>query len=612
MASRKTRTPAGAFKGRVLSKQQLQAHLLHMSGEKDASGTIDVTVERKGGSASSAFGADPTVSVRYSSSGKYAGLDRAHIVATVAPTLEGLAVASRRVTSRPRDNAVHVAAGTFSGPVSSTTSSIFKADEWIDLPDIYRAIQGAQTAREAAAWYHRPDLIGLYAFTSVQREAELEPTSHMRAALRAIRGEAQLPASEYPNAHAAHVYGMHAAAIRKAVNSDNPMDAIREAISLTRDLRGVGDEAGQREFGEGGCILRVPVKGEDEKGEPGTDEGEKGKGEGEPGTGEGEQGADEGEKGADEGEKGKGEGENFGVSAVKAERLREALEEASADIGRILSERAKGKAGTPTQKGGVDKRVPDKWETVDLTPAVARITAAARGGDELPPMRASGAPTRRSMWALKYGLTNVFTRPPQNASHRFILIDDSGSMDGWRKEAYEIATSISSLSPTLTHTLAFSSNVTQSLAIVDVPHGMKPDERCLGQGTPLCVAIEYLQNFMAGKLANATVVIITDGQSGGGRHPDGALCNVGTGSREACVAKQMGVLANTGTNYVAIMFGQRYSRSLREIHRLAGVPEGRTVQAGGDVGTEAGTEEVVSRALKIIAELSGQTAKGRG
>ena len=531
----------------MLSKQQLSAHLLHMSGERDASGTIDVTVERKGKGTQSAFGIDPTVRVRYTPGGKYTGLDRVHIEATVAPTLEGLAVASRRVTSRPRDNAVDMASQMFSGPVDAAQPGQ-GSGEWISLPDIYRAIQGAQTAREASAWYHRPDLSGLYAFASAQREAELEPESYMRAGLRAVRGDAPLPADQYPNAHAARVFKMHSPAIRRAVMSDNPMDAVREAISLTRDLRGMGT-----------LDKNEPGEDEPEGGTPGKDDAVK--------------------------------------AAGIVKRLNALLNVADTDIADQLSKRAAGKAGTPTRNDGVEKPVPNGWEAVELTPAVARIVAAARGGDELPPMRASGAPTRRAMWALKYGLTNVFTRPPRNASHRFILIDDSGSMSGHRDKAYEIATSVSSLAPSLTHILAFSSGTYDRLAIVDVQHGMKPDKRTLGGGTPLCVAIEYLQSFMAGKLAGATVVILTDGQSGGGRHPDGATCHASPRGEKVCIAKQMGTLANSGTNYVAIMFSSG---------GLDGVPGSRTVRAYGDVGG------VVSSALKIVAELGGQARGRRG
>ena len=567
----------------MLSKQQLSAHLLHMSGEKDASGTIDVTVERKGKGTQSAFGIDPTVRVRYTPSGKYTGLDRVHIEATVAPTLEGLAVASRRVTSRPRDNAVDMASQMFSGPVGAAQPGQGRGDEWISLPDIYRAIQGAQTAREASAWYHRPDLSGLYAFASAQREAELEPESYMRAGLRAVRGDAPLPADQYPNAHAARVFKMHSPAIRRAVMSDNPMDAVREAISLTRDLRGMGtldkNEPGENE----------PEGGTPGKNEPGEDEpGENEPGENEPG---------ENEPGENEPEGGTPGKDDAVILSKRAARLDALLNVADTDVADQLSKRAAGKAGTPTRNGGVEKPVPNGWEAVELTPAVARMVAAARGGDELPPMRASGAPTRRAMWALKYGLTNVFTRPPQNASHRFILIDDSGSMSGHRDKAYEIATSVSSLAPSLTHILAFSSGTNDRLAIVDVQHGMKPDKRTLGGGTPLCVAIEYLQSFMAGKLAGATVVILTDGQSGGGRHPDGGTCHASPRGEKVCIAKQMGTLANSGTNYVAIMFSNG---------GLDGVPGSRTVRAYGDVGG------VVSSALKIVAELGGQARGRRG
>lgn len=590
------RTKKGQIRGRVLTAEQIRQHLRHLSGGGAHAPEVAVKIARTDTARQATmFSGDPHVSPAGRKPRR--GIRGTEIAVELAPTLEGLSIASRRIVSVPRDIAVERVDRILSGP-----SKLEPLGGSVQFTDVYRAIQGAQTAFEAADWYHRHDLRDLFVKASQVRETGMEH-EYLSALMRVARGDALLPSQ---NSAMTRIVQRNARMIEQAVVSGGPVDALIAATRLTYALRGYVEQEPPEQ---------PPQPGGDEasgvaralSGAQGN-EGASGVGESESGTGD--------DPTADEAKPSPQQQAEDTVRAIEPaikayakdirfltrhdltgirNDLQNVLGDAFSDLEQQVEARDDPAAGaSPALYEGIEIIRPPEWVKVIASPAIGRIVAAARGGSGLPPMKTSGAPTRK-VWGLKYGMTNVFARPPQSAAHRFILVDDSGSMDGPPREAaYQIASAVAMSDPAHSHILAFSTGKQAArLAIAEVPTGFKPPRRTFGGGTPLCVALEYLQNYMAGRLRDAVAVIITDAGNGGGVHPGVA----GPCHPSQCLMKHMTELSKTGMRYSAVLI-EKYTSG-----HFPGVPDERVV-----VLDASEQKDVVRAAAKALAIVSGNAA----
>jgi hypothetical protein len=134
-----------------------------------------------------------------------------------------------------------------------------------------------------------------------------------------------------------------------------------------------------------------------------------------------------------------------------------------------------------------------------------------------------GAP-RYNVWSINYGKTKVFNKRIVSAGKVIVLVDLSGSMDGfWDNEdagylAFQAANLIAggaggSEVDLYGFTGSFSENVIVPLKAGYVPQGTRyrysHDSPLLGL-TPMCVALEFLSDIYQGAEASIAV-LITDG-----------------------------------------------------------------------------------------------------
>ena len=154
-------------------------------------------------------------------------------------------------------------------------------------------------------------------------------------------------------------------------------------------------------------------------------------------------------------------------------------------------------------------------------------------------LRKTGVPTSEA-WKLNLGQLRVFRQRPKRKGKIVVIVDLSGSMGGWCDHpwhlrsgegffAFEIAAAIESqFSDVQVFGFASSDSGTN---FVRIPKGQKlacPYETSagtLGNGTPLCAALQFASDELGGIYSGSSTVFITDGGNTGGRgfvdDPDG-------------------------------------------------------------------------------------------
>lgn len=401
----------------------------------------------------------------------------------------------------------------------------------------WTVLEQARVARKAGDWYHRPKLAQNHfkaVLQSIGRKKAVNETDYLRQLV--YSGAAQVPAGYEKLARFKN-------RILKAIESGDELETLYLAADIALEMGWVDAENPPDTSTPQGDEPPPDVTG-DSEGESGAPPGETGD-DPDPeqggGDGESEQQDDPGAEPEQGGGQGSGDGQDEqdeqdeqdgqdGPSQQAQDMIDRAFEAENLTPDDVFkSEAPPDIAGPPIGQGagGIGGGAVAEYdnpsallEPFALHGRLKLMLGDFQGGAAGPEYANAGQVTARA-WRVGVGDLRVFSAPLRTRGEIFVLVDMSGSM-GWHGGGYshgrasgslalQVANAIMDQHPTA-HVFAYSGGHT--LNVLRLSPGTAPSRagsNILGDSTPTGKAMLFAENYINGRLAGASAVVITDG-----------------------------------------------------------------------------------------------------